>query len=147
MKILTVVAVAGLLGASAWAFQGGEGRAFFAERLASLGVTDAQKQQVKTILRQHRPTVEPMIHHLVAERRKLRDTIRADEIDEKAIRAQSAKVAGIEADLAVQRAHVVHEIKPVLTPEQIEKLKDMQVDVDERIDGFVARVAKRIAND
>ena len=147
MNILTAVAVAGVLGASAWAFQGGEGRAFFAERLAELGVTSAQKAQVKAILRQHQPTVEPMIHQFVAERRKLRDTIRADAIDEKAIRAQAAKVAGIEADLAVQRAQIVHEIKPVLTPEQIEKLKDMQVDVDERIDGFLARVAKRIAND
>jgi hypothetical protein len=56
-------------------------------------------------------------------------------------------VAALEADLAVQRAQVVHEIRPLLTSEQIAKLKDMQLNVDDRIDGFLQRVAKRIAAD
>jgi Spy/CpxP family protein refolding chaperone len=77
----------------------------------------------------------------------LRDTIRAATIDETAIRAQSAKVASLESDLAVQRAYVAHDIRAVLTPEQLQKLKDMQIDVDARIDGFLQRVANRIAED
>jgi hypothetical protein len=40
-----------------------------------------------------------------------------------------------------------HDIRAVLTPDQIQKLKDMQVDFDVRIDGFLHRVAKRIAED
>ena len=118
-----------------------------ARKLAQIGVTDAQKAQIRSILRQHQPTIEPMIHRLVAERRKLRDTIRMGDVNEEAIRAQAANVAGIEADLAVQRAYIVREIKPILTTEQIEKLKEVQIDFDERIDGFLARVANRIAND
>jgi protein CpxP len=83
----------------------------------------------------------------VTERRALRDTIHAETIDETAIRAQAAKVASLEADLAVQRAHVSHDIRAVLTPDQLEKLKEMQIDVDARIDGFLHRVANRIAAD
>ena len=119
----------------------------FARKLAQLGVSQDQRAQIKEILRQYQPTVEPMIRQVVTERRALRDTIRAETIDESAIRAQAVKLASLETDLAVQRAHVAHDIRVVLTPEQLQKLKDMQVDVDARVDGFPARVAKRIAED
>ena len=119
----------------------------FAQKLAQLGATDDQKAQVKVILRKYQPTVGPLIKQVVTERRALRDTIRAETIDETAVRAQAAKVASLEADLAVQRAHVAHEIRAVLTPGQLQKLKDMQTDADARIDGFLHRIANRIAED
>jgi Spy/CpxP family protein refolding chaperone len=120
---------------------------FFARKLAQIGVTDAQKAQVKAILRSYQPTAGPLIRQVVTERRALRDTIRAETIDEAAIRAQAAKVASLEADLAVQRAHVVHDLRAVLTPEQIQKLKEMQIDADARLDGVLQRIANRIAAD
>jgi Spy/CpxP family protein refolding chaperone len=119
----------------------------FALKMKQLGVTADQKAEVKTILRKYQPTVGPLIKQVVTERRALRDTIRAATIDETAIRAQAAKVASLEADLAVQRAYVAHDIRVVLTPEQLQKLKDMEIDVDARIDGFLQRVANRIAED
>lgn len=125
----------------------GFGKVRFARKLAQLGVTDEQKTQVKTILRKYQPTAGPLIQQVVTERRVLRDRIRAETIDETAIRAEAAKVASLEADLAVQRAHVAHEIRAVLTPEQLLKLKEMQIDVDARIDGFLHRIANRIAED
>jgi len=91
----------------------------FKKQLAQLGVTDEQRAQVKAILRKYQPTAGPLIQGAVTERRALRDAIRAETIDETAIRAQAAKVASMEADLAVQRAHVVHDIRAVLTPEQL----------------------------
>ena len=122
-------------------------RGKFAERLAQLGVTDQQKADVKAILRKYQPTVGPVVRELVDARRALRNTIRAETIDEPAIRAQAAKVASLETDLAVQRAHVSHDIRAVLTPEQIEKLKEMQANRDARVDALLSRVAKRIAED
>ncbi|HUJ72712.1 MAG TPA: Spy/CpxP family protein refolding chaperone [Verrucomicrobiae bacterium] len=119
----------------------------FKKQLAQLGATDEQKAQVKAILRRYQPTAGPLIQQVVTERRALRDTIRAETIDETAIRAQAAKVASLEANLAVQRAHVAHEIRAVLTPEQLQKLKDMQLTVDARVDGFLHLVANRIAED
>ena len=119
----------------------------FAQKLAQLGVTTDQKTEVKTILRKYQPTVGPLIKQVVTERRALRDTIHTATIDETAIRAQAAKVASLEANLAVQRAHVSHDIRAVLTPDQLQKLKEMEVDVDARIDGFLHRVANRIAED
>jgi Spy/CpxP family protein refolding chaperone len=125
----------------------GNGRFRFARIMAQAGVTSQQKAQVKTILRGYQPTLEPLVKEVVTERRALRDTIRAQTIDEVAIRAQSAKVASLEADLAVERAHVAHDIRAVLTPEQILKLKDMQIDADARFDALLQHIANRIATD
>jgi protein CpxP len=119
----------------------------FGRRLAQLGLTDQQKVQVKGILRGYQPTAGPLIREVVTERRALRDAIRAQTIDETAIRAQAAKVASLEADLAVQRAHIAHDIRAVLTPDQIQKLKDMQTAADARVDGLLQRIANRIATD
>jgi Spy/CpxP family protein refolding chaperone len=147
-KILTAVAVMALLGAGAYAFtERGLGHAFLTEKLATLGVTDAQKAEVKAILRKHQPTAGPLLKQFVAERRALRDLVHAGTVDEKAIRKQAAKVTTVGADLAVERAHVAHEIRAVLTPEQTEKLQSMRDDVDERIDIFLSGIAKRIAED
>ena len=118
-----------------------------AEKLAQLGVTDEQKAQVKEILKKYQPTVQPLVKQFVVEHRALRDLIHAESVDETAIRAQVEKVAKVGADLAVQCAHVSHEIRAVLTPDQIQKLKDMKVDLDTRIDEGLARIAKRIAED
>jgi Spy/CpxP family protein refolding chaperone len=49
--------------------------------------------------------------------------------------------------LAVQRAHVAHDIRAVLTPGQLQKLKDRQINVDARVDGALHRIANRIAED
>ena len=119
------------------------------QRLATEAADHAAvERRVRALMAElDQPAAGPLIRQLVDERRKLRDTIRADAIDEKAIRTQAAKVAALEADLAVERAHIAHEIKPVLTAEQLAKLKDWQVDIDEHIDGFLTRVAKRIAAD
>ena len=119
----------------------------FLHRFATLGLSADQRASVKAILRKHQPEIKPLVDQLVTERRALRDTVRAATVDEPAIRAQSAKVAAMEADLAVKRAAVAHEIRAVLTPDQIEKLKTIQADGDKRLDGFRARVAKRIAGE
>jgi len=118
-----------------------------AGRWTALGLTDDQKAQVKAILQKYQPTSGPLIKDLVTERRALRDAIHAPTIDESAIRAQAAKLASLQADLDVVRAHVSHDIRAVLTPEQIQKLQERQVNVDARIDRFLQRVAKRIAED
>lgn len=118
-----------------------------AERWAALGVTDEQKAEVKEILRQYQPTVQPLIQQFVVERRTLRELVHAETVDEAAIRAQVKKSAKVGADLAVARAHVAHDIRGVLTPEQIKQLAEMTEDVDARIDHFLDRVAKRITED
>jgi protein CpxP len=123
----------------------GHRRGELIERLQALGVTDEQKTQIKEILRQHQPTVQPLVQSAVTEHRALREVIRAEPVNETAIRAQSAKVAAVEADLAVARAHVVQDLRKVLTAEQIEQLKALQTDLYDRIDRLMEHARNGIA--
>ena len=93
------------------------------ERMAEkLGLSDAQKEQVKTILEGVRSESRGERMKLRDERRALDEAVKAPKVDEVAIRAQAAKVAALEADAAVQRANTLAKLRGVLTPEQIEKL-------------------------
>ena len=150
-KIITSIAVAAILVTgglfAAERTAAGTVRGRIAERLAGFVITEEQKAQAKAILREHRATAEPLIKSFVAERRVLRDLTHAEKVDEAAIRVQVEKVAKVGADLAVERAKIAHEMRGVLTPEQIQQLGEMREDVEARIDQFLDHVAKRIAED
>jgi Spy/CpxP family protein refolding chaperone len=51
--------------------------------------------------------------------------IHADAFDEAAIRAETAKIAGIQADLNVNRAKVEGQFRSILTPSQVAILKTL----------------------
>jgi protein CpxP len=106
----------------------------FNKMATELGLSGQQKQDVKDIFVKIRPQTEPLMKQLKLERRALRTLIQAETIDDAAIRAQSAKVAVVEADLAVQKAHVAQQIRTVLTPEQVQKFKELQANRDSRMD-------------
>ncbi len=153
-KLIMALAVAGaiaLSGAGYVAYRSTAGRCFARDKivpkLCALGLTHEQKTQVRGILKNHRSSMRPLVGQLVAERRALRDLIHAESVDETAIRAQVEKVAKVDADLAVQRANIAHEIRGLLTTEQIQKLKELKVSLDAHIDRHLARIAKRLQKD
>jgi Spy/CpxP family protein refolding chaperone len=88
-----------------------------------LGLSDAQKGQIKGIAQSHRDEWRALAERAVSARQALHSAIAADTIDETAIRQRSAEVAAVEADIAVARAHVRAEMFKLLTPEQQEKAK------------------------
>ena len=56
--------------------------------------------------------------------------------------AQATKVSTIEASLAVKRAHLIHDMRAVLTQVQLQKLSELE---EERIDAKVDRHLFRLA--
>ncbi len=112
-----------------------------------LGLTQEQRSQIKSVLENHRSTLEPLREKLMAERNTLHELIRADKVDEAAIRAQVAKMAAVEADLAVARAKVTQEIQPLLSPEQKQRAKELLTKAEKRRAEFRERIAKRRGQD
>jgi periplasmic protein CpxP/Spy len=90
-----------------------------------LGLTDTQKAQAKEIFQANKETLKPIITKLRAERKNLHLLMTADKTDEPAIRAETAKIAAIQADLNVNRAKVGAQFRSILTPEQQTALKTM----------------------
>ncbi len=90
-----------------------------------LGLSDAQKAQAKAIFEGNRGAMKPIFTNLRGEEKNLQALIHADNLDEAAIRAETAKIAGIQADLNVNRAKVGAQFRAILTPAQVAILKAM----------------------
>jgi len=146
--VAAAITVLSLAPVNARAFMGGEGQAqgglHYKKIASALGLSAQQKHDIKEILKKNRPQTQPLMKQLITERRALRSLIQNETIDEPAIRAQSAKVAAIESDMAVERARVTQEIRTVLTPEQVQKYLDIQAKRDRKLDKFLLRASKRI---
>jgi len=117
------------------------------ERLAEkLNLTDDQKAQIKAVLTGEKDMLAPLLNQLHEARMGLRAAIQATGASEASVRAASAKVAGAEADLAVERMKLYGKIAPILTDAQRQKAAEMQQRADDFVDGLIERIGSGLAN-
>ena len=100
--------------------------------LRELDLTDAQKEQVRTIQQSHRDEVQQIAERTRTAQRAIDQAANGPSIDEAAIRTQSQALAAAIADGAVLRAKVNAEIFGVLTAEQQQKLNELRAQRQER---------------
>ncbi len=147
MTLATVVAVAGFTIYNAQAVErGGPGRVRgpILQRVAQrLNLTDAQKTQIKAVLKADQASLKNLFTRLHEARKGLREAIHADKSSEASVRAASAKVAAVEADLAVERLKLHGKISPILTDEQRAQAAEMEKHLDEFVDGIISRIGER----
>jgi len=111
-----------------------------------LNLTADQKAQIKSVLSGEKDTLAPLLGQLHEARTNLRAAIRAGDANETTVRAASAKVASVEADLAVERMKLYGKIAPILTEAQRQQLSEMQQRADEFVDNVIARVGSGLDN-
>jgi len=114
-------------------------------KFRDLNVTDAQRASARTTLKAHAPTMLPLVRKLVSERRALHDLVRADKPDETAIRAQSARLATIQAELAVESSRLAVDLRKIATPEQIAKVRDLEKTIRDRVDHGIDKASEWLA--
>ncbi len=122
---------------------GGQGGRFFGDIGQRLDFTDEQKKGIRDLLNTSRPTLEPLLKSAHQERKALATVSETTPVDEAAIRAQAAKLAALEADLAVQKAHLFSKIQALLTPEQVSKLKDLEGASERLLRGALSRIERQ----
>jgi periplasmic protein CpxP/Spy len=98
-----------------------------------LGITDAQKDQIKAIAESHRDEWKGLADRGRAAHQALNAAVTADAVDENLIRQRSAEAAAVDADIAVARARAHAEVFQVLTPEQKAKAKDLRAQAQARM--------------
>jgi len=91
-----------------------------------IGLTDAQKDQIKAIADAHKDEWKALADRGRAAHMALDDAITADAVNEALIRQKSAEASAVDADLAVARAHAHAEVFLILTADQKTQLKTMQ---------------------
>jgi Spy/CpxP family protein refolding chaperone len=119
----------------------GIGGGLLAERAKEkLGLTDKQLGQIKDVLKPEKASIISLLTRLRDARAGLRDAIRSTDANETSVRAASAGVATVEADVAVERMKIFKQISPILTDEQRTKLAALQ----SKLDGFIDQGINRI---
>lgn len=91
--------------------------------LRGVDLTDAQREQVRTIMEAHKDELAQVGTRLREAHRALGAAAEAEPIDEAAIRSASTAVATALADEAILRAKVRAEVSGILTAEQLQQTK------------------------
>jgi len=114
--------------------QGGPGgRGFDAGfALGQLDLSDAQKTQVRDVMQRHRQQLQPTMQRLEQAMQAQRAAVNQVPVNEAAVRQAAASVASVQADLAVEQARVHADIWNILTPDQQEKAKQLEQQVQNR---------------
>jgi Spy/CpxP family protein refolding chaperone len=98
--------------------------AMMGRMLDHLDLTGEQREQVDEILDRHHRQMTDQAELMRPARLALFDAIHAPVFDEATIRGAAADLAALEADGAVARASFIQEVHQVLTPEQLEQVRE-----------------------
>jgi Spy/CpxP family protein refolding chaperone len=109
-----------------------------------LGLTDEQVTEIKTQLAGEKDTLKSLLTKWHDARLGLREAIQAPDASESSVRVAAAKVASVEADLAVERLKLFSKISPILTSDQREKVKEFQSKIDDFLDSAINRIGDRL---
>lgn len=101
---------------------GGHRMGFFADYL---DLTDAQREQMKSILQKERATMKPLMQQLRQSREQLHQFAEGA-YDEAKVRAVATQQAQNMIELAVQKTRIHSELFQVLTADQQAKMKEVE---------------------
>jgi protein CpxP len=111
--------------------------------LRELDLSDAQRDQVRTVMQSHEAAFKEIGDRSRQAHEALNAAITADALDESAIRARAADLAAVEADAAVLRARVHQEVFSLLTAEQQTKAKALQAEAQKKMKEHADRARER----
>lgn len=111
--------------------------------LPALNLTDAQEEQVRTIMQGHRDEGRALMQRAQASMDALR-TATAGTIDEGAAAQQGQALGAVIADAAVLRGRVRSEVWAILTPEQQAEATKIQADRQAKQSQMRQRLQQRI---
>ena len=99
---------------------------------AQLNLTEAQRDQLRQIQQQQATDAQAVRDRLRTARQQLREAMRADVPDEGAVRAAAEAVGAAQTEQSVLQARLKGQRMQVLTPEQLQQLKDARARVADR---------------
>lgn len=105
-----------------------------AREFRRLDLTDAQREQLRTLLQQHRSEFQAIGERLRTAQRAVDEAVSAPTTDESLIRQRVSERALVEADAAVLRARVHAQAWQILTPEQQQKAEALTAERQQRME-------------
>jgi periplasmic protein CpxP/Spy len=106
----------------------------------ALNLTDAQRQQLHQMLQSDHSANKGLMLNLLNAQKALHDAIVKNPNDEATIRSLAATVGNAKTELTVQRAKIRSQIVGVLTPDQKQKLAQLDQKRDSRLQKRIDRL-------
>jgi len=106
-----------------------------------LALSDQQRQDIRETVLSHRDELVPLVRTLADRRDALRQAVLAEHPDEAAIRSAAEALGQAVGDLAVEISGVVAEVRPLLTAEQLETLREFRLERRAALDELLDRVS------
>ncbi len=117
------------------------------ERIAGkLDLTAEQRKEIRGILAGEKNTLKALASRSHEARADLRAAIRANDATETSVRAASAKVSAVDADLAVERMKLFEKIKPLLTEEQLKKISELEKRANAFAESAIDQIGSSVDN-
>ena len=112
--------------------------------LRDLNLTDAQREQVRQLMQQHREQSRGLFERVEAAHEGQRRAMEAIPFSEPQIRAAMQALAEVQTELALQQARLQSDIYALLTPEQQEQLKKIRTEREARMKQRRERFERRV---
>ncbi len=140
LGIALVASASGLQDQDGWMRQHASG--MFIHRMErQLDITDAQRSQIKSILKNEQPTIQKLAARVREDNDQLRNK---SSFDEAYVRNFARQHASTTEDVLVEREKVRTEILQVLAPAQREKLQQMRLTMQSSITERLANLGDQI---
>lgn len=111
----------------------GFGRGFgMGVALGRLNLTDQQREAIKTIREGHKPEFEALRQRTRTAREAMHTAMKAEIVDENAVRAASGQLGDVRTEQAVLQARIRNEVWNVLTAEQKAEANALKLKAAER---------------
>ncbi|QTA90467.1 Spy/CpxP family protein refolding chaperone [Desulfonema magnum] len=101
--------------------------------IRQLDLSEAQKTEVANVLTKYRDNIRNTADSLAETRGNMNTVMLTEEFNEANLREAFQKAASLQEDFFVLRAKIFSEIKPLLTPEQLELLKQKKAEMTEKM--------------
>ena len=98
-------------------------------------LTEDQRVSFRTAMARQHGKMQALQESLRAARQELQEASLSTNLDESNVRSKALEVGRLEAEAAVLRASALSQVKPPLASDQIEKLRNLPLPMDDRTAG------------
>jgi periplasmic protein CpxP/Spy len=116
--------------------------AMFWHELKQLNLTDAQKQQVKQIMQSNHQNMRSIEKDMLTARKDVATAMFANPNDEAALRTKAAAISSAITAQIMNHAQLLSQISKILTPDQQQKLNQLQQERLTRMQQMIDRLSR-----
>jgi len=107
---------------------------------SELNITADQKKKIAAEIKSHKDEIRPVVKEIFEKRKALRDAVLNKPGDRQAITAAANDLGKAIGDAAVLASNVIAKLKPVLTSEQQERIKNFRMANDKAVAEWISQI-------